>query len=175
RLAEALLPDPGRLCGELPRARRRDEVGELRAEERQPRVRELHDALRLRGERRGGRVLDAQRNARDGARFVPRPEGGSADGGRAGGPPRSADRARARARLVGRGGPEALRAAVDYRGAARLTADDGSEVEGYVIDAREHEVRVWEKKGSGTTRIPSERIRRVALSGRDPAHTVAAG
>src|SRR5262249_13324379 len=72
-------------------------------------------------------------------------------------------------------GPDALRAAFDYRGDATLTLDDGSEIEGYVVDAREHEVRVWEKKGAGTTRIPSERIRRVALSGRDPAHTVAAG
>ena len=42
------------------------------------------------------------------------------------------------------------------------------------FDAREGEVRVWEKKGTGTTRIDSARIRRVALSGRDPTHTVAA-
>ena len=70
--------------------------------------------------------------------------------------------------------PEALRAAFDYRGDATLTLDDGSEVEGYVVDAREGEVRVWEKKGTGTTRIDSSRIRRVALSGRDPTHTVAA-
>ena len=70
--------------------------------------------------------------------------------------------------------PAALRAAFDYRGDATLTLDDGSEIEGYVLDAREHEVRVWEKKGTGTTRIDASRIRRVALSGRDPTHTVAA-
>jgi hopanoid biosynthesis associated radical SAM protein HpnH len=67
--------------------------------------------------------------------------------------------------------PEALRAAFDYRGDATLTLDDGSDVEGYVVDAREGELRVWEKKGSGTTRIAADRIRRVALSGRDPTHT----
>jgi MoaA/NifB/PqqE/SkfB family radical SAM enzyme len=70
--------------------------------------------------------------------------------------------------------PEALRAAFDYRGDATLTLDDGSQVEGYVVDARANEVRIWEKKGTGTTRIDSSRIRRVALSGRDPTHTVAA-
>ena len=69
--------------------------------------------------------------------------------------------------------PEALRAAFDYRGDATLTLDDGSEIEGYVVDARDDEVRVWEKNGTGTTRIPSSRIRHVALTGRDPAHTVA--
>ena len=66
--------------------------------------------------------------------------------------------------------PAALRAAFDYRGDATLTLDDGSEVEGYVVDAREGEVRVWEKKGAGTTRIASSRIRRVApmaLANRD--------
>jgi hypothetical protein len=70
--------------------------------------------------------------------------------------------------------PESLRAAFDYRGDATLTLDDGSQIEGYVVDAREHELRVWEKKGSGTTRIAASRVRRIALSGRDPTHTVAA-
>jgi hypothetical protein len=70
--------------------------------------------------------------------------------------------------------PEALRAAFDYRGDATLTLDDGSQIEGYVVDARAHEVRVWEKKGTGTTKIATSRIRQVALTGRDPAHTVTA-
>jgi len=67
--------------------------------------------------------------------------------------------------------PEALRAAFDYRGDATLTLDDGREIDGYVVDAREGEVRVWEKKGSGATRVATDRIRRVALSGRDPVRS----
>ncbi len=67
--------------------------------------------------------------------------------------------------------PETLRAAFDYRGDATLTLDDGREIEGYVVDAREDEVRIWEKKGEGATRVPAGRIRSVALSGRDPVRS----
>jgi hypothetical protein len=99
---------------------------------------------------------------------VPAPAG--ADGGGAHVPAVSATPARGWSADASR---EALRTAFDYRGDATLTLDDGSEVEGYVVDARADEVRVWEKKGSGATRIATDRIRRVALSGRDPTHTSA--
>jgi len=104
---------------------------------------------------RGPRV-EAPTGAAVGGRHVPHIEPGRARG------------------WAGEASPEALRAAFDYRGDATLTLDDGSQIEGYVVDARAGEVRVWEKKGTGATRIPSERIRHVALTGRDPAHTVAA-
>ena len=63
---------------------------------------------------------------------------------------------------------EALREAFDYRGDATLTLEDGSDLVGYLIAAGEQEVRVFEKGQSAATRVPRERIRRVALTGRDP-------
>jgi hopanoid biosynthesis associated radical SAM protein HpnH len=104
-----------------------------------------------------GPKVSAPTGALTGGRHVPQVEAGRARGWSA------------------EASPQALRAAFDYRGDATLTLDDGSEVEGYVVDAGADEVRVWEKKGSGATRIASSRVRRVTLSGRDPAHTVATG
>src|SRR6185437_8100775 len=52
-MAEAVLSAAGRLRGHVPGAAGRDGVGELRREERQSAVRELHGALGPRGERGG--------------------------------------------------------------------------------------------------------------------------
>ena len=68
----------------------------------------------------------------------------------------------------------ALQTAFEYRGDATLTLDDGSQVEGYVVEAEADEVQVWERKGGATRRIPARAVRRVSLTGRDPVRTPAA-
>src|SRR5262245_12296429 len=65
--------------------------------------------------------------------------------------------------------PEALRTAFAYRGDVTLTLDDGSALEGYVADPGPDAVRVWPRDGGDVRVIEAARIRRVALSGRDPA------
>jgi len=65
--------------------------------------------------------------------------------------------------------PEALRTAFAYRGDVTLTLDDGSALEGYVADPGPDAVRVWPRDGGDARVIEAARIRRVALSGRDPA------
>ncbi len=65
------------------------------------------------------------------------------------------------------GSPEALRVAFDYRGDVTLTLDDGSTVQGFVMDPGPESVRLW--NDAGVRRLAARRIRHVALSGRDPA------
>jgi hopanoid biosynthesis associated radical SAM protein HpnH len=65
--------------------------------------------------------------------------------------------------------PEALRTAFEYRGHVTLTLDDGEAVEGFVTNLREDSLDVWQKGSIRTQRIPAGRVRRVALTGRDPA------
>jgi hopanoid biosynthesis associated radical SAM protein HpnH len=65
--------------------------------------------------------------------------------------------------------PEALRAAFGYRGDVTLELDDGARVEGYVANVDHAALRLWPKGGAETREIPVARIRRVELSGRDPA------
>jgi hypothetical protein len=50
-----------------------------------------------------------------------------------------------------------------------LTLDDGSALEGYVADPGPDRVRVWPRDGGDVRIVDTARIRRVALSGRDPA------
>jgi hopanoid biosynthesis associated radical SAM protein HpnH len=65
--------------------------------------------------------------------------------------------------------PEALRVAFDYRGDVTLELDDGARVEGYVTNVDPAALRLWTKGSTQTREIPVARVRRVALSGRDPA------
>jgi hopanoid biosynthesis associated radical SAM protein HpnH len=65
--------------------------------------------------------------------------------------------------------PAALRAAFAYRGDVTLTLDDGSALEGYVSDPGPERVRVWPRDGGDVRVIEAARVRRVALTGRDPA------
>jgi hopanoid biosynthesis associated radical SAM protein HpnH len=65
--------------------------------------------------------------------------------------------------------PEALRAAFDYRGDVTLTLDDGSRVEGFVSDPGPEAIQFWPAGGETPVAIPAQRVRGVALSGRDPA------
>ena len=65
--------------------------------------------------------------------------------------------------------PAALRSAFAYRGDVTLTLDDGSALEGYVADPGPERVRVWPRDGGPERVVEAARVRRVALSGRDPA------
>jgi hopanoid biosynthesis associated radical SAM protein HpnH len=65
--------------------------------------------------------------------------------------------------------PAALRAAFAYRGFATLTLDDGSTAEGYVANVGPGELRLWTRGSTSVRAIPIARVRRVALTGRDPA------
>jgi hopanoid biosynthesis associated radical SAM protein HpnH len=65
--------------------------------------------------------------------------------------------------------PEALRVAFAYRGDATLTLDDGSRAEGYVTNVGPTALRLWNRGSTAAREIPVERIRRVELTGRDPA------
>ena len=136
-----------------------------------PEVPGLHGAQRLRGERRDRRLLVAARHARDDPRAVLRPARAEAVGAT-----RSRRRRRRRPRrsyprrgLEAEASPDALRAAFDYRGDVTLTLDDGSALEGYVADPGPERVRVWPRDGSALIVVEAARVRRVALTGRDPA------
>jgi hopanoid biosynthesis associated radical SAM protein HpnH len=65
--------------------------------------------------------------------------------------------------------PQALRAAFDYRGDVTLTLDGGDSAEGYVANLGDGAIEIWEKGSTTPRRISAERIRHVALTGRDPA------
>jgi hypothetical protein len=65
--------------------------------------------------------------------------------------------------------PEALRAAFEYRGDVTLTLDDGRELAGFVTNVNHHSLELWHKGADATAELASDRIRRVELSGRDPA------
>src|SRR5262249_33058555 len=65
--------------------------------------------------------------------------------------------------------PAALQSAFAYRGDVTLTLDDGSALEGYVADPGPERVRVWPRDGGPERVLEIARVRRVALSGRDPA------
>jgi hopanoid biosynthesis associated radical SAM protein HpnH len=65
--------------------------------------------------------------------------------------------------------PAALRVAFEYRGDVTLTLDDGSRVEGFVTNLRQQELELWKRGSSEARRVPIAGIRRVELSGRDPA------
>ncbi len=65
--------------------------------------------------------------------------------------------------------PRALRAAFAYRGDVTLTLDDGSALEGYVADPGPEQLRVWPRGESRAIALDAARVRRVALTGRDPA------
>jgi len=67
------------------------------------------------------------------------------------------------------GSPEALRVAFDYRGDVTLALDDGSVIEGYVVDPGPERVRIWRRGSTETTHVAGASVRHVALSGRDPA------
>jgi hopanoid biosynthesis associated radical SAM protein HpnH len=65
--------------------------------------------------------------------------------------------------------PESLRAAFAYRGDVTLALEDGSEVQGYVVNASERELRLWQKGSPRARAVPTSSICRVTLSGRDTA------
>ncbi|MBW2273459.1 MAG: adenosyl-hopene transferase HpnH [Deltaproteobacteria bacterium] len=65
--------------------------------------------------------------------------------------------------------PAALRAAFEYRGDVTLTLDDGQELEGFVANLNHATLDLWPAGVTDASEIPTERIRRVDLSGRDPA------
>ena len=65
--------------------------------------------------------------------------------------------------------PDALRVAFAYRGHATLTLDDGSRAEGYVANVGARELRLWTRGSAAVREIPVDRIRSVALTGRDAA------
>ena len=71
--------------------------------------------------------------------------------------------------------PAALRSAFAYRGDVTLWLDDGSALEGYVADPGPERVRVWPREGGDAQVVDTARIRRIALSGRDPAASSHAG
>jgi hypothetical protein len=62
-----------------------------------------------------------------------------------------------------------LRTAIDDRGEATLTLDDGSAVEGYVMDPGPGPVRLWTREGRATQTLDAAQVTHVALTGRDPA------
>ena len=64
---------------------------------------------------------------------------------------------------------EALRAAFAYRGDVTLTLDDGSALEGFVSDPGPDAIQFWPAGGETPVSIAAQRVRHVALSGRDPA------
>jgi hopanoid biosynthesis associated radical SAM protein HpnH len=63
--------------------------------------------------------------------------------------------------------PESLRAAFRFRGDVTLVLDDGSAVDGFVVDAKPDVVRVWRRGQTATTSLATARVRRVVFSGRD--------
>jgi hopanoid biosynthesis associated radical SAM protein HpnH len=63
--------------------------------------------------------------------------------------------------------PESLRAAFRFRGDVTLVLDDGSAVDGFVVDAKPDRVRVWRRGETATTTLASARVRRVVFSGKD--------
>jgi hopanoid biosynthesis associated radical SAM protein HpnH len=65
--------------------------------------------------------------------------------------------------------PEALRVAFEYRGNVTLTLDDGSAVEGYVANVDSDSLRLWMRGSTALLDLSTSRVRRVALTGRDPA------
>jgi hopanoid biosynthesis associated radical SAM protein HpnH len=73
------------------------------------------------------------------------------------------------------GSAQSLRAAFAYRGDVTLTLDDGSALEGYVVDPGPAAVRVWPRDGDKEISLDPARVRHVALSGRDPAARAARG
>src|SRR5918992_1078099 len=68
---------------------------------------------------------------------------------------------------------EVVDRAFDYRGDVTLTLDDGREVVGYLFnrnrDAAEPFVQMFEREGSGASRIPYARIRAIRFTGKDTA------
>ena len=65
--------------------------------------------------------------------------------------------------------PEALRQALDYRGDVTLALEDGTRIEGYVANLDGAWLELWDKGSVHVRRIPAQRIRRVAFTGRDTA------
>ena len=65
--------------------------------------------------------------------------------------------------------PAALRVAFEYRGDVTLTLADGHAVEGYVANVGADSLRLWTKGSTALREIPVAAVRRVALTGRDPA------
>lgn len=63
--------------------------------------------------------------------------------------------------------PESLRAAFRYRGDVTLVLDDGSRLEGFVVDARPEALRVWPRGAPSPLTLATGRVRRVVFSGRD--------
>jgi hopanoid biosynthesis associated radical SAM protein HpnH len=65
--------------------------------------------------------------------------------------------------------PAALRAAFAYRGDVTLQLEGGSQVVGFVASLNAHTLDLWHQGSSRVEQLPLARIRRVELSGRDPA------
>jgi hopanoid biosynthesis associated radical SAM protein HpnH len=65
--------------------------------------------------------------------------------------------------------PEALRVAFEYRGDVTLTLDDGATVEGYVANVGPDALRLWTKGSTALHDVPTQRVREIALTGRDTA------
>jgi hopanoid biosynthesis associated radical SAM protein HpnH len=63
--------------------------------------------------------------------------------------------------------PESLRAAFRYRGDVTLVLDDGSAVDGFVVDAGPEVVRVWPRGETSARTLATARVRRVVFSGKD--------
>ncbi|RIK91724.1 MAG: adenosyl-hopene transferase HpnH [Proteobacteria bacterium] len=65
--------------------------------------------------------------------------------------------------------PAALRAAFEYRGDVTLELEGGESAEGYVTDVGPSALRLWTRGSTAVREIPVARVRRIALTGRDPA------
>jgi hopanoid biosynthesis associated radical SAM protein HpnH len=65
--------------------------------------------------------------------------------------------------------PEALRVAFEYRGDVTLTLDDGARLEGYVANVGPDALRLWTKGSTALRDVPTERVKEIALTGRDTA------
>jgi hopanoid biosynthesis associated radical SAM protein HpnH len=63
--------------------------------------------------------------------------------------------------------PESLSAAFRFRGDVTLVLDDGSALEGFVVDARPDAVRVWPRGEERARTLATARVRRVVFSGKD--------
>jgi hypothetical protein len=68
---------------------------------------------------------------------------------------------------------EVVDRAFDYRGDVTVVLDDGRELIGYLFnrnrDVAEPFVQMFEREGSGASRIPYARIRAIRFTGRDMA------
>lgn len=89
-------------------------------------------------------------------------------------PPSAARPAREEGTVYARGDvvpatPATLRAAFDYRGDVTLTLEGDGEVEGYVANLREDELRLWRRGEVRAEAVSTRQVKQITFSGRDTA------